>query len=245
MKPICPYVYIMRLMVTIGPAPKKSDGRVIFTQVLMSRRAWENVWLLICSLTGPSVQAAPPVRSMWWSGGGEGKLAAHTLDALMRADKQIYHRVRYTMIETSGYHRSIQKSMLAAHENRLRFMTEEEWLAAPPHPGSIVLANELLDAFPVYRLRCDQGTLQEGWVTWDRQAQAFAERWMPLCDPRLHAYLQQAGVKLAEGQVAEVNLAGPAWLERIAGALLRGRMVLIDYGDTAEELYAPTVCAGA
>lgn len=96
----------------------------------------------------------------------------------MRADKQIYHRVRYTMIETSGYHRSIQKSMLAAHENRLRFMTEEEWLAAPPHPGSIVLANELLDAFPVYRLRCDQGTLQEGWVTWDRQAQAFAERWM-------------------------------------------------------------------
>nr|WP_188318615.1 SAM-dependent methyltransferase [Paenibacillus larvae] len=91
-------------------------------------------------------------------GGGEGKLAAHTLDALMRADKQIYHRVRYTMIETSGYHRPIQKSMLAAHENRLRFMTEEEWLAAPPHPGSIVLANELLDAFPVYRLRCDQGT---------------------------------------------------------------------------------------
>lgn len=185
-----------------------------------------------------SGSSAGPLHVVEW-GGGEGKLAAHTLDALMRADKQIYHRVRYTMIETSGYHRSIQKSMLAAHENRLRFMTEEEWLAAPPHPGSIVLANELLDAFPVYRLRCDQGTLQEGWVTWDRQAQAFAERWMPLCDPRLHAYLQQAGVKLAEGQVAEVNLAGPAWLERIAGALLRGRMVLIDYGDTAEELYAP------
>lgn len=179
-----------------------------------------------------------PLHVVEW-GGGEGRLAAHTLDALKKADKKLYQRVQYTMIETSAYHRSIQKSTLAPHENRLRFMTEEEWLAAAPHPGSTVLANELLDAFPVYRLRCNQGTLQESWVTWDTQAQSFAERWMPLCDPQVHAYLQQAGVKLAEGQVVEVNLAGPAWLERIAGALPRGRIILIDYGDTADELYAP------
>jgi len=56
--------------------------------------------------------------------------------------------------------------------------------------------------------------------------------------PALAAYFERLGVWPAEGNLAEVNLAGVAWMERTSTALEAGAMLLLDYGYPAPELYA-------
>jgi SAM-dependent MidA family methyltransferase len=56
--------------------------------------------------------------------------------------------------------------------------------------------------------------------------------------PALAAYFERLGIWPAEGNVAEVNLAGIEWLERTAATLCQGALLLLDYGYPAAELYA-------
>jgi SAM-dependent MidA family methyltransferase len=60
-----------------------------------------------------------------------------------------------------------------------------------------------------------------------------------LTTPALADYLTSGGVQLVEGQVAEINLGALAWLDAVAGALERGAIIIVDYGDTTEDLYGP------
>jgi SAM-dependent MidA family methyltransferase len=53
-------------------------------------------------------------------------------------------------------------------------------------------------------------------------------------------HFARQGVALAEGQIAEVNLAAGEWIERAASVLRRGYVVTVDYGAEAEELYRST-----
>ena len=101
-----------------------------------------------------------------------------------------------------------------------------------------VLANEFLDALPVHRVLEREGRLQEVFVGWrdghfvelpeTPSSQALAER------------LAAEGVRLADGQTAEICLGLDAWAADTAVRLERGFMLLIDYGYPAAELYAPT-----
>ena len=46
------------------------------------------------------------------------------------------------------------------------------------------------------------------------------------------------GVSLREGQIIEINLEMIDWMKRASGALENGLLITIDYGDTANHLYA-------
>jgi SAM-dependent MidA family methyltransferase len=171
-------------------------------------------------------------------GGGTGRLSRHIMDAL-QAGGSAYERVRLVLIETSPHHRALQREALAAHAARTSWTSEEEWLAGGAADGVLVLANELLDAFAVHVVEADDaGRPHEVCVAWDEAAHRFAERLRPLGDD-VSAYLAAETIRLLPGQRAEVNLAADAWVGRIAGRLRRGRLVVIDYGDVAAELYAP------
>ena len=101
-----------------------------------------------------------------------------------------------------------------------------------------VLSNELLDAMPVHQVTVEQGRLQEIYVVQDGEkltTQAGAPS-----TPLLAQRLDGLGVKLAEGQTAEVNLALGGWVAAAAQALERGFVLTVDYGRPAEELYSPT-----
>jgi SAM-dependent MidA family methyltransferase len=172
-------------------------------------------------------------------GGGNGRLAQHLLDELKNEELVLYERITYIMIESSGYHRELQREALHAHSHKIRHLTESDWLLRGCRDGVFVLANELLDAFPVHRVRRSGDILQECYVAWQKDTDIFQETWFPLePDSRLFAHLEERGLALREGQIAEINLDASDWIRAIAESLDVGRMIIIDYGEQAEELYA-------
>lgn len=110
-----------------------------------------------------------------------------------------------------------------------------------------VLSNELLDAFPVHQVRQERGRLWEVYITLEagngqQRSGGFETR--PLTEtlaepssPALAARLAELGIRLAEGQTAEINLGLDAWAGEVAAALSAGLVLTIDYGRPAAELY--------
>jgi SAM-dependent MidA family methyltransferase len=106
----------------------------------------------------------------------------------------------------------------------------------------VVLANELVDALPVHRVVQRAEGLREAWVAW--RDGAFEEVEAEPSTPALAAHLAADGVRLAEGQRAEVCLAAGPWLASAVADLGRGELIVIDYGHEAAELYGPRRMAG-
>ncbi len=99
------------------------------------------------------------------------------------------------------------------------------------------LSNELLDSLPVHRVTVRDGAFQEIYVTLEENR--FVEVLGPPSTPALERRLGSLGVTLAEGSIAEINLAMEPWLEEVSQALQRGFLLTVDYGDLAAELYSP------
>jgi SAM-dependent MidA family methyltransferase len=171
-------------------------------------------------------------------GGGNGRLALHILDELQKQDHTLYECVAYVMIESSSYHRRLQRETLQSHLPKIVQMQESEWLSGDPHQGVIVLANELLDAFPVHRVRRSGSAWQESHVAWNDNTSSFEELWLPVqMGSPLSAHLEKAGLTFKEGQIAEINLHTAQWIQTVADAIHDGRMIIIDYGAEENELY--------
>ena len=101
----------------------------------------------------------------------------------------------------------------------------------------VIIASEFIDAFPVHRVEGTVGGgLRERFVTW--RDGWFAEDAGEPSRPELAATLAAAGIELAPGQQAEVDIAMGAWLDDVAAELERGYVLVIDYGYPADELYS-------
>ncbi|WP_235427241.1 SAM-dependent methyltransferase [Cohnella kolymensis] len=101
----------------------------------------------------------------------------------------------------------------------------------------IIVANELLDAFPVHRIVSRGGRLLEWGVAWD--AGGFIPCLMELSSPRLSDWVEEQGISLLDNQTIEVNLDAADWIAEVGSSLGNAIVVLIDYGDEAGELSAP------
>jgi SAM-dependent MidA family methyltransferase len=99
-----------------------------------------------------------------------------------------------------------------------------------------VLANEFADALPVHRVVVVDGELRELYV--DLRDDRLVETIGSPSSPALGAWFADAGIKLREGQRAEVNLALFDWLAEVGDELQRGYALIIDYGAPPDELYA-------
>lgn len=106
---------------------------------------------------------------------------------------------------------------------------------AGPLENVIVFSNELLDAFPVHRVSMRGGRLRELFVGLDARGEFVWIEGEP-STPRLAEHFEHAGLSLAEGQTAEVNLDVEAWVARVARLVGRGFVFTVDYGDEAAGL---------
>jgi len=165
-------------------------------------------------------------------GGGAGAPAVSVMQGLDSDRSELTHSLRYEPVEADP-----------ARSEAVRERVREAGFAdavrddvSDPLTGCI-LANELLDAFPVHRVTQLDGALREIFVTW--RDGWFADEPRQLSTADLAAYLDAAGVRLAEGQESEINLRAPAWIRSAAGGLNRGYLLLIDYGHAASELFGP------
>lgn len=110
------------------------------------------------------------------------------------------------------------------------------------HP-SVILSNELVDAFPVHIVELRRGQLYEVYVgeAEERRGQ-LGELLGEVSTPEVAAYLDHFRVpwrSFPDGWRAEINLDAQSWMEQCAKALRRGYLLTIDYGEKARALYTP------
>ena len=174
------------------------------------------------------------------AGAGAGDFARGVLETLARDWPRVFDALRYVVDEVSADARSRAAEALKPFAARVDFQSlagtgaDEPGATTSPH---VIFANELLDAFPVHRVRWRGGRLFELFVTLDERG-GFAWDEREPSTPRLAAHFERAGVALAEGQAAEVNLEAEEWVGMAAAALAPGGyLLLVDYGAEASELY--------
>lgn len=112
----------------------------------------------------------------------------------------------------------------------------------------VILANELVDAFPVHVVEKEAETLYEIYV--DVQAGKLCEVRREIKNEEVASYLDNYKIPWRmydNGWRAEINLAALRWIEQATQLLVgpnpkrkrRGFLLTIDYGDTARQLYNP------
>ena len=103
-------------------------------------------------------------------------------------------------------------------------------------PGSIkgvVIANELIDNLPMAMAQRVGETWRERWVGLDGNDLAFIDT-----EPRLEVldWLDRFAGDVEDGGWVEVQLEAQSWLRKVLESLEAGSVMIIDYGDTAENL---------
>jgi SAM-dependent MidA family methyltransferase len=178
-------------------------------------------------------------------GPGTGALCRDLLDWADHEAPSFASAIRYVLVEQSDALRPVQRgTVLAAGVNLDRVSWRD--LPSPSQGGGagggglsgLILANELVDALPVHLVTIPDGTLLERYVVQNGDGLGWLDD-APSTDA-LEAYFGRLGLLPAEGCIAEVNLAGVAWMERTAASLARGALLVLDYGYPASELYAPS-----
>ena len=170
-------------------------------------------------------------------GAGKGLLARDCLAAIHADRDDFASRVRYVLIERSPVMQELQRQNLAPWLSRPGFVTWMDGLdrLAPQSVTGLLFSNELIDAFPVYRVQVKDGRTEELCV--DYQDGRFVECVKPLSTAALAHYLQHLNTLWPEGYRTEVNLLAMNWMEQVARRIDRGFVLTVDYGHTAQDLY--------
>lgn len=168
------------------------------------------------------------------AGAGAGDFARVLLETLASAHPRVFQATRYYIAETGDDARKRARENLVAFTDRVEFCQNN--LRGLSFDAGLIFSNELLDALPVHRVRQRNGQLRELCVGLD-EAGNFTWTEQTPTTPRLATHFSRLNVTLAEGHVAEVNLAAAEWLADAASAIKRGYVVTVDYGAEAAELY--------
>ena len=165
-------------------------------------------------------------------GAGEGALATSLLDAV--CDTPLAGPIRYRPVE-------VDQGRIRALRDRLEAAGLADRLEGGPSDApfdGVVLANEVLDALPVHRVRLVDGELRELAVAVGADG-AFGEVEIAPSTAALEDRLAADGIELVDDQTAEICLALDDWIARATAPLRRGLVLFIDYGAIAAELYDP------
>lgn len=194
----------------------------------MVARQLEEMWRLAeCPETWTLVEFGP----------GTGKLAGDIMSELSANYPAFYRAVTYYLVEVGTGLRERQQQALSGHAAAAKFNWVPD-LAGIDTAGfeGCVLANELVDAFPVHLVQQREGRLAELYVDRDSNRGFRFVAGNP-STAKLEEYLAMQEVTLEEGQRAEINLRTADWLSETANHLRRGFILVIDYGTTTADLY--------
>jgi SAM-dependent MidA family methyltransferase len=180
---------------------------------------------------------SPETFTLVECGAGNGRLACDIMDYLAEREASLHGSLRLVLVEKEPSLESAQREMLAAHAERVTWLSPDEFASRRFTFSGCLYSNELIDALPVHRVMMTASSLQEIYIT--SKDGALCEECGPLSTPHISDYLARISIELHPGQQAEINLAAPAWLASASQALQKGFILTIDYGFPAAELFAP------
>ena len=163
-------------------------------------------------------------REVWEFGAGSGALALQLLDALGDAVQ------RYTIVDLSGSLRARQQALLAVHAGKVRWVD-----ALPERMDGVVVGNELLDAMPVKLLArhggAQGGVWHERGVVVQNGTFAWEDRPTDLRPP--------VEIEGPQDYLTEIHPQAEAFIHTLGDRLMRGAVLLLDYGFGESEYYHP------
>lgn len=168
-------------------------------------------------------------------GAHDGTLARDILEGCRELSSEFLNAVRYVILEPDPVLRDAQRITLG-----------EEFGAKLAHDSkaykghAVFLCNELLDAFPVHRVRWDGRSWKELWVCQGNEAPGGIA-WVEgeLSGDAVNEELEGRGAELPAGWTTEVCPEIAAWLDDLTRMPFSGPVLILDYGFTAEEHFAP------
>lgn len=165
-------------------------------------------------------------------GAGFGEFAAEVLRTFQQHHPSIYTATHYFVDEYTEDGRERAAAHLAGFESVYEFCRIDE--IKTTFPVGIVFSNELIDAFPVHRVKLSHGVLRELFVDVDERDQ-FVWTEGELNDA-IAAYCDRTNLQLQEGQITEINLDADRFIARAAQLLESGFIITVDYGDERDGL---------
>jgi SAM-dependent MidA family methyltransferase len=167
-------------------------------------------------------------------GAGTGDMAIGILTRLAQLDALPEH---YYILEVSPDLQQRQQQHCKANlpaESAARL----QWLDKLPDTfNGIMLANEVLDAMAVERVRLQDGSWQQQMINYDNGK--LNESYQAITSPQLQQAVEQLPTNLPDGYCTEVNTWIQPWIRSLAECLNEGKITLIDYGFLRDELYHP------
>ena len=181
----------------------------------------------------------PPVFHLVEMGPGDGMLLRDLLQECRAQQASLLPRLACILVERSPVFRRRQEDTLAAWQEQgagIRWVDDLQSIPDGSLTGTL-LSNELVDAFPVHRVRMEEEGLRELYVT--GRDHALQERWAEPSTPELASFLSDLDVKLPVGFTTEINLEAVNWINEVTRVLDCGVVITIDYGHTAQDYFAP------
>lgn len=182
--------------------------------------------------------------SLWVEAGAhDGRLACDILDHCQRCHPKTYERIGYRIVEPSETRSRRQKRQLERHSSKVQWIKSWEERRRNSISG-VIFSNELLDAFPVERVRWDASN--RIWRRWGVSAKDGNLHWCILPEPFSSLATSLGGEfseeifeHLPDGFTTEISDAASHWWRQAAARLAVGYLFTIDYGLAAQEFFAP------
>jgi SAM-dependent MidA family methyltransferase len=155
-------------------------------------------------------------------GAGRGHLAQGLRTWAQKEAPEFYEVLDYRTEDIRRGEDALERTLLSTHEM-----------------PSVVLSNELIDAFPVHIVEKRGERLYEVFVDVQQDGRLCEVLDEP-SSPEVANYLDMYKIPwrtFDEGWRAEINLDALRWIQRTAGLIRHGFILTIDYGDTAKALY--------
>jgi len=172
-------------------------------------------------------------------GGGSGAFAEAALKAL---DAGGTLPRQYLILEPSADLRERQRERLRANLPA-ELNARVQWLDRPPEPDwrGVLFANEVIDALPATRFSLRDGEVFEEYVALDGEGRL--RRTDRPADALVAAAVRHVerdlGSEFADGYRSEILPQLPYWIQAVAGSLVAGLVLFIDYGYVRREFYLP------
>lgn len=165
-------------------------------------------------------------------GAGNGRFAQAFLQEWYNSIKA---PLKYQIVESSPYHRELQKELLAEYSS---VVVQVERLDELECFEGMVFSNELFDALPVHVIEKNNSQLFEVMVG-IKNEQLYEDK-VQLTNPAILSFLQENSFHLREGQRIEIPLLMENLLSAMSNVLKHGLVVTADYGYTKEDWMHPS-----
>ncbi len=181
------------------------------------------------------------------AGAHDGKLAADILSWLQLNRPKIFEQLEYIVLEPSARRQEWQRETLNHFAPRVRWLSRFSDPTIQRFHG-IIFSNELLDAFPVRRFGWD--AKNKNWFEWGVAAGDEKFAWAKI--PHSALRIPNSGLPssifhlpsslldvLPDNFTIETSPAAESWWHEAAGVLENGKLLTMDYGFAADEMFSP------